>query len=465
LNPTPRETNGTKRSERDDVNDWRRALIIMSVAQLLSAIGFSMIFPFLPNYVEALGSSTGTSLVFWAGAVFSAQAITMMIASPLWGATADRFGRKPMVARAMFGGAVIILLMAFARSAEELTLLRAVQGLITGIGSAANALIASITPKERSGYAMGVLQTALWSGVAVGPVMGGVLADLYGFRIAFVATAALLLVGGLLVAFGVREEFQPRKEAGRSMLGDWDDILRTPGVAAAFSARFTASLGRGLLVPVLPLFIPLIMVGSQGTGTMIGTMIGLVIGIASATGTVSAIILGNLGDRIGHRRILVWSALLAALSYLPMALVTHPWQLLLLNAVSGIAIGGIMPSLSALLTGYSSGGSVGSAFGLDNSVMSGSRAVAPLVGVGVASLFGYRAAFLAGSVVFLLTLAVAASRLPDPRPRAKSPAGGPGLPGSGRSPAGEHAADASEAPSRPDDAGGARGIDSPGPRR
>jgi DHA1 family multidrug resistance protein-like MFS transporter len=442
------------------VNEWRRALIIMSVAQLLSAIGFSMIFPFLPNYVEALGSSTGTGLVFWAGAVFSAQAITMMIASPLWGALADRFGRKPMVARAMFGGAVIILLMAFARSAEELTLLRAVQGLITGIGSAANALIASITPKERSGYAMGILQTALWSGVAVGPVMGGVLADLYGFRIAFVATAALLLVGGVLVAFGVREEFTPPPAAGRGMLGDWDDILRTPGVAAAFSARFTASLGRGLLVPVLPLFIPLIMAGSQGTGTMIG----LVIGIASATGTVSAIILGNLGDRVGHRRILVWSALLAALSYLPMALVTHPWQLLLLNAVSGVAIGGIMPSLSALLTGYSRGGSVGSAFGLDNSVMSGSRAVAPLVGVGVASLFGYRAAFLAGSVVFLLTLAVAATRLPDPRPGEKVRAGAAGSPGGGPAPAGTRPGDAPEAPLHPDSVDDGRGIDRPGPR-
>jgi DHA1 family multidrug resistance protein-like MFS transporter len=403
------------------VNDWQRALIILSIAQLLSAIGFSMIFPFLPNYVDALGSATGTSLVFWAGAVFSAQAITMMIASPLWGGAADRLGRKPMVARAMFGGAVIILLMAFARSAEELTLLRAIQGLITGIGSAANALVASITPRERSGYAMGVLQTALWSGVAVGPVLGGVLADLYGFRIAFVVTAVLLLIGGLLVLFGVKEEFRPARRTEGGMLADWHQILRTRGVPVAFMARFTATLGRGLLVPVLPLFVPTIMSGGQG----VGTMIGLVIGVASATGTVSAIYLGNLGDRIGHKQILVWSAFAAALAYLPMALVEQPWQLLLLNALSGVAIGGVMPSLSALLTGYSQEHRIGSAFGLDNSVMSASRAAAPLVGVGVASLFGYRAAFLAGSVVFLITLLVAALKLPEPRlAKAAAPSAG-----------------------------------------
>lgn len=392
------------------MNDWQRALVILSVAQLLSAVGFSMIFPFLPNYVESLGSSTGTSLVFWAGAVFSAQALTMMVASPLWGALADRWGRKPMVARAMFGGAVIILLMGFARSAEELTLLRAIQGLITGIGSAANALIASITPRERSGYAMGVLQTALWSGVAVGPVLGGVLADLYGFRIAFIVTAGLLVVGGLLVTLGVREEFRPSERSGQGVLDDWQAILRTSGVAVAYSARFTATLGRGLLVPVLPLFIPLIMFGSEG----VSTMIGLVIGVSSATGTASAIFLGNLGDRVGHKRVLVWSALAAAIAYVPMAFVTHPWQLLVLNAISGAAIGGVMPAISALLTGYSSQGSIGSAFGLDNSVMSASRAAAPLVGVGVASLFGYRSAFLAGSVIYFLTLIIAAMRLPDP---------------------------------------------------
>lgn len=395
----------------NDMNDWKRTLIILSVSQLLSAIGFSMIFPFLPNYVEALGSSTGTSLVFWAGAVFSAQALTMMVASPLWGAVADRWGRKPMVARAMFGGAVIILLMGFAQSAEQLTLLRAIQGLITGIGSAANALIASITPRERSGYAMGVLQTALWSGVAVGPVLGGVLADLYGFRVAFVVTAVLLVIGGLMVTLGVREEFEPGERSGKGVLGDWQAILRTPGVAVAYGARFTATLGRGLLVPVLPLFIPLIMFSTEG----VSTMIGLVIGVSSATGTLSAIYLGNLGDRVGHKRVLVWSALIAALAYIPMAFVTHPWQLLVLNAISGAAIGGVMPSISALLTGYSTQGSVGSAFGLDNSVMSASRAVAPLVGVGVASLFGYRSAFIAGSVIYLLTLVVGATWLPRTR--------------------------------------------------
>ena len=112
---------------------WRRTLAIMFVAQLFSAVGFSIIFPFLPLYIADLGTTTGLSIEFWSGMVFSSQAITMMIASPIWGTMADRYGRKLMVERAMFGGAVIVLLMAFVQSAEQLVLLRAIQGFITGI--------------------------------------------------------------------------------------------------------------------------------------------------------------------------------------------------------------------------------------------------------------------------------------------------------------------------------------------
>src|SRR5690625_3591421 len=107
---------------------WQRMLYILAVAQLLSSVGFSMIFPFLPNYVQELGSASGVSTAFFIGAVFSAQAVTMAIASPLWGAVADRFGRKPMLVRAMIGAAIVVTLMGFVSNAEQLVLLRAIQG-------------------------------------------------------------------------------------------------------------------------------------------------------------------------------------------------------------------------------------------------------------------------------------------------------------------------------------------------
>lgn len=394
------------------MNDWKRTLAILFVAQLLTAVGFSMIFPFLPNYVESLGSAWNLNLVFLAGAVFSAQAFTMMLSSPVWGAVADRVGRKPMVLRAMFGGALIVFLMGFARSAEELVLLRTVQGALTGIVAASNTLIASVAPRERSGFALGTLQTAMSSGVAAGPILGGILADTVGFRAAFLITSVLLTIGGFLVLFGVRENFQPPERARRlgGMLATWGDVLRTPSVGITFAARFSAWLGRGVLVPILPLFIPFLLVADGRTGTFTG----LVIGVGAATFTLSAIVLGDLGDRVGHRTILMVSSVVAAACYLPMAFVQNGAQLLILNGLAGLAFGGIQPSLSALLNVVTEQSDVGSAFGLDNAAVAGSRAVAPLLGVGLASLLGggelgYRAVFVAATVLFLGTIAIASA--------------------------------------------------------
>jgi DHA1 family multidrug resistance protein-like MFS transporter len=130
--------------------------------------------------------------------------------------------------------------------------------------------------------------------------------------------------------------------------------------------------------------------------------------------------LGNLGDRTGHRRILIASAVVAAASYLPMAFVTEGWQLLVLNALSGIATGGLMPALSAMLVRFTPEEEVGSAFGLDNSVMSAARAVSPLLAVGAAELFGYQSVFFLGALIFLVTLFLTIWKLPDPK-RSRKP--------------------------------------------
>lgn len=415
------------------MNDWKRILTILFIAQLLSAIGFSMIFPFLPNYVGSLGSAWGLDLVFLAGAVFSAQAITMMLASPVWGAVADRVGRKPMVQRALFGGAAVILAMAFVRNAEQLVALRALQGIVTGIVSANSALVASVAPRERSGFALGALQTAMTSGVAAGPIVGGILADTVGYRAAFVITAGLLVAGGILVQFGVRESFTPPKNARRlsGMTRDWAHILRTPHVGRTFAARFAAWLGRGVMVPILPLFIPILLASEGRTGTFTG----MVIGIAAATSTVSAIYLGNLGDRVGHRAVLLVSSAVAAACYLPMAFVQNGAQLLILNGLAGIAIGGVMPALSAMLNVGTAQSEVGSAFGLDNAVVAASRATAPLVGVGLASLLGggelgYRAVFLSASALFCVTIVIASGLGPG-RPTARETRLGEAVHGAG----------------------------------
>jgi MFS transporter, DHA1 family, multidrug resistance protein len=403
---------------------WQRTLYIMIFAQLMSSVGFSIMFPFLPRYVAFLGSSTGMSLELLAALVFSAQALTMTLASPVWGAVSDRFGRKPMVERAAYSGAVTLALMAFVPNAEMLVLLRALQGFLTGTVSAGNALVASAVPRNRVGYAMGLLQLGLGSGVAIGPFIGGLLADAFGFRATFLVTAVLLVLSGLMVTFGVKETFvRPVRKAAAEggaprggMLASWKRILRAPQVGTLYTLSFLNWLGRNMLTPILPLFIATLPLAASG----VNTTIGLIVGIAAATGTVSAVYLGRLGDRIGHRPILIGCAVAAALLYLPQSLVTQVWQLLVLQALTGVAVGGLTPSVAALLSRHTQPGQEGSVYGLDNAIVSASRTLAPLLGAAVVVLmqafglraFEYRVVFILTGGFFVLSALIALFRLP-----------------------------------------------------
>lgn len=398
--------------------NWRRTLYIVFFAQVISSAGFSIIFPFLPLYIKDLGSTTGVSLEFWVGMVFSAQAFTMMLAAPVWGTLADRYGRKLMVERAMFGGAIILFLMAFAQSAEQLVAMRAIQGLITGTVAAANALVAAAVPRERVGYAMGLLQTALWSGVAVGPLIGGVLADTLGFHAPFIFTSALLLLAGVAVWWGVDEGFAPVSAHLGERVGfvqEWRHVLATPGVSLTYTLEFLTGLGRFMIVPILPLFMQSLLPPDAA----VSTVTGLAVGVSSATATLGAVLLGRLGDRVGHRRIVVACALAGALIYIPQVFVTQAWQILVLQALGGFAMGGLVAAPSALLARYTQPGEEGAVYGIDNSVVSGSRAVAPLMGAGIAAAVGYRGTFAATALLMLGVAILALRCLPHLMPEAR----------------------------------------------
>ncbi len=401
---------------------WQQTLAIVFLTQLFSAIGFSIVFPFLPLYVEELDSTTGMNVEILAGLVISAQAFTMMLAAPIWGALADRRGRKMMVVRASFGGAVTLALMAFVQSSEQLILLRAVQGLITGTVAAASALVAAETPRERIGLSLGTLQVALWAGVAAGPLIGGILADAFGYRLPFIITAVLLVIAGALAWIGVRENFRPIPGPERpGMVAEWRRVVSRKGIVPTFNVRFITGIGRTVFTPIIPLFVASLMTSEEG----VATTTGLITGIAAATGTAGAMLLGKMGDNIGHRRILIGSAVAMAAFHLPQVWATTVWQLLILQTMAGFVSGGITAAPSALLAQYTPSGEEGSVYGLDNSVTSAARAIAPLIGSAFAVWFGMRSTLALATALFLLTAVLAHIQLPRaiPRPEAQESPG------------------------------------------
>jgi len=390
---------------------WERTLYIMFFAQMISMIGFSSVFPFLPLYVKSLGTVTSMSEEFCAGLVFSGQAFSMMIASPIWGSLADRWGRKVMVERAMFGGAVIISMMAFVRSAEELVVLRMIQGLITGVMGATSALVAATVPRGKTGYAMGLMQVAMGLGLGLGPVIGGLVADAYGYQAAFYITGALLAIAGVVVLFEVDEQFVPQESVGKKRLNifaAWQRVLISHGVRLVYMLRFINQMGRIIFIPILPVFI-ISLIDNPGR---VNSFTGIVIGASSAATAFFSIYIGRVGDRTGHRSIVIICLLCSGILFFMQSLVSSGWQLLGLQMCYGISLGGTITGISALLADYTHQGDEGSVYGLDNSINAGARMIGPLLGVGISAWLGIRMVFGTAALLYLIACVLAVRRLP-----------------------------------------------------
>ncbi len=409
-------------------SSWQQNLRAIWFAELVAIVGFAMVIPILPLYVRELGVQSERQVRIWSGVIFSAQAVTMAIFGPIWGALSDRYGRKVMVERAMFGGSIIMTLMGLARSPQQLALLRALQGTLTGTVTAATALVATSAPSDRAGYALGTLQMAIYVGASAGPLVGGVVADTFGYRSAFFVTGALLLTATLGVLVFVKEparadaasnnstiDTHEKVAIGQRVLNHLAPVLSSAPLLTVLGVRLAMRLASRLSSPTLPLFVEAL----APPGTRVATMTGLISGANALGGAIGGRKLGELGDRVGYRSILAICALVSVLCYVPQAMVERSMWLIPLQTGAGLAMGGILASISASLAALAPKGREGIVYGVDASVVSVANAIGPMGGSSLAAWLGLRAPFLAAAVVFVAG-GIAAQRL-LPGSRASDP--------------------------------------------
>jgi len=171
------------------MQQWKLNLIILWFGSFLAMAGMTMVTPFLALYLQHdIGLTDTHQIALWSGFIFAANFFTSFIFQPIWGKFADKYGRKVMLLRSGFGMAAVTALMGLAQTPWHLLLLRMLNGTISGFNPAAVALVSSTTPKERMGFAMGVLQSGVVAGSILGPLIGGVLADWVGYRPIFYIT-------------------------------------------------------------------------------------------------------------------------------------------------------------------------------------------------------------------------------------------------------------------------------------
>ena len=382
---------------------WRKNLYTIFVAQFIVVMGFSFVNPFLPLFLQKLGDLTNQQAALWAGIATSAGGIAMFFVAPIWGILADRWGRKPMVLRAMFGAGVVLALTGLAPNIYYVIALRFIQGLLSGTVAAASALVAASTPRDRMPFAMGLLMVAIFTGSSFGPLAGGLIADSVGYKAAFFITGGLLFSGGLVVLFFTKEKFERPAKGQSTSLGSLLRLAKSREMLPLLIAICALQAGPQMIVPIISPF-----VRELDPEGMAATTSGLAFCFMGVVAAISAMIAGRLGEHITLKRILVISCIGTGLLYLPPMWAQTATQLIILVALMGLLRGGVMTSSNALVGLSVPSTQQGIAYGVAQSANALGMGLGPIIGGSLAPLIGLRPVFgVAGGLFILIGAAVA----------------------------------------------------------
>ncbi|MEY8445892.1 multidrug efflux MFS transporter [Enterococcus ratti] len=378
---------------------WEQNLFVLWFGTFMAGIGFSLVMPFMSLYIDTLGNYNTPQLNFWSGLTFSSTFLVTTLISPWWGKLADQKGRKLMLLRSSLGMALVISLMGCVTSVHQLVALRLLQGIFSGYISNATALVATGTPKEKSGQVLGTLATGSVTGTLLGPLLGGISASAFGFRPTFFITGIILFLVFLLSLFFVHETFVPiKKENMASAKQIFKELPYPHVVIGMFVTTMIIQASNNSISPIISLYIRQLLHG-HGNVTLISGIVASIPGIATL---IAAPRFGRLGDKIGSERILAIGLGFAILVYIPMAFVTNVWELAILRFLIGISDACLLPAVQALITKYSPQQAAGRIFSYNQSFQATGNVVGPMIGSSVSSVFGYRSVFLSTSFLVLV---------------------------------------------------------------
>lgn len=370
--------------------NWKKTLAILWLGQVISLMSFGFGVPFLPFYIKTLGVTDPDMIKMYTGLLNVAPAITMAIAAPVWGRLSDKYGKKPMILRAMFSASILITLMGVVPNVHTLLALRIFQGLFTGTVAASQTFVASYAPKKELAFSLGILSSAQFLGYSIGPAIGGFTGDLLGFRVSFFIGGALMLSGALLTLFFLKEDSSllRRNEkmglAKMSLASSFRYFFSLVGIIL-FSIMLQRFL-RSIFTPFMPLYLEEIH-GSENISTLAG-IVGMFVSAATA---LAGLTLTRLADRMNKNKligILLIVSLGLAISVRVFA--NSFLSFVVLYTILFFFLGGIEPIMTSLSSERVDPSRRGSLFGIQAMLGSTGFMLSPLVGSFVSIKFGYK---------------------------------------------------------------------------
>jgi DHA1 family multidrug resistance protein-like MFS transporter len=377
---------------------WKKNLYVVWICQFLAMAGMSSVVPFLPLFIRELGVESIEATATWSGLIFAGPFFISFFLAPVWGSLGDKYGRKIMTLRAVFGLAIAQVIIGFSMNVTHLFIGRLIQGLLSGFLPAAMALVAANTPEEKTGYALGLLHSATTAGNILGPLIGGVLSDFLGFRNVFFFVAGLLFSTGLLVLFLVKETRINNEDLKYSFLDNWKFLLKIKTLRISAIMITLTALGLSFVRPIFVLYVETLNIPLRYLPTITGALYSIV-GIFS---TISAPWWGKRVEKSGIRKNIILASFITGVMYTAHSMVTDAYMLIPIRTILGFGFGALFPLLFTSISNKVSFDRKGGILGVGSSFQILGNMTGPIIGGLAAGIIGLKISFVITGCVFLV---------------------------------------------------------------
>lgn len=373
-------------------------LVTLALIMALQMTGFVMILPLFARRFESFGAGVEAL-----GVSAMAYALTSTFAAPFIGMLADRFGRRPIILLSLSAYVLAFSGYLFAVSAWLLIALRGLAGVFTaGLIPAITSMIGDLSPENRRGQWIGILNGGASAGWIFGPVLGGLLYDRFGYVVPFTASITMASAALLLAAFRIPETYTPTSHPAQlhfSWTHSWQVLRAQPTFYSLLLITFGVMFAWAFIEPQFMFY-------AYDDLSWTSSQLGLVMSAYGVAFMIGEFTLGQLSDRFGRKPVLVLGMALFSAQFIGLVIFRDMTLIVLSFTLAGLGNALYDPALSALILDITPTENTTGMMGLKSAAGSLGNLIGPALLVLVTPFVRSQIIFLIATVlVLMLTLA------------------------------------------------------------
>ncbi len=379
---------------------WKILLAMMVTFALMMSSSYTMLIPFLPIYMQSELGATADNVSLWSGVTYAITFAISAFVSPIWGKLSDKMGKKPMIIRASFLLAITYFLGGIVRTPFELFLVRAFQGIASGLWPACLVMMSACVPKNKIGISMRLMQSANICGGIIGPLLGGILATAFGMRNSFyVGAVALSLITVTTILFIKEPPVAPEKEINKAQNTSYLTFIKDKNILILLLCVCMTNLVILQIQPIVSLYVQQLSHNSDKAVLLTG----FIMSLGGIAGALASPLWGKTGQKVGFYKTItiafISAGLLMSLQGVPNSLVLFG----LMQFLCGLGFSGIFPSANSILVLLTPPSSRGMGFGSLFSAQMIGGALGPVIGGVIVSFMSFNTVYIiSGSILFVI---------------------------------------------------------------